>query len=137
MYPQHHDMQYTPVTNYQTNGWHPHPYGYGNPLYHSPRLPLQLLPPPPPLAPTQPHAEEIFAASSFADVFQLDEFWRGRLAPLPGYESRPGLVPMKETKRIQIDVPTFPLSAKNHIKKVLPTFTDNNTKVSYFCNTSS
>lgn len=131
MYPQHHDMQYSPVTNYQTNGWHPHSYSYGNPSYHPTGLPVPL-PPPPPLAPTQPRTEEITAASSFADVFQLDKFWRGRLAPLPGYQSRPGLAPVKERKRIQINVPTLPFSAKNYQKNA---FTDNNTEVS-FGNTS-
>ena len=134
MYPPHHDMQYSPVSNYQANssGWHPHPYGYGNPSYHPPGLPV---PPPPPLAPPvpQPRSEEIIAVSSFVDVFQLDEFWRGRLAPLPGYQSRPGLVPVKEKKRIQIDVPTLPFSAKKYQKN---TFTDNNTEVS-FCIPSS
>ena len=133
----HHDMQYSPVTNYQANssGWHPHPYNYGNPSpsYHPPGLPVPLLPPP------VPHPrEEMTAASesSFADIFHLDEFWRGRLAPLPGYQSRPGLVPVKERKRIQIDVPKLPFSAKNYLKNALPTFSDNNTEVS-FCNTSS
>ena len=133
-----HDMQYSPVTHYQANsgGWHPHPYSYGNPSYHPPGLPVP--PPPLPLAPPVPQSrtEEITAASSFTDIFQLDEFWRGRLAPLPGYQSRPGLVPLKERKRIQIDVPTLPFSAKNYQKNALPTFTNNDTEVS-FCNTCS
>lgn len=129
-HPPHHDMQYSPVTNYQA-GWHPHPYGYGNPSYHP--LGLPVVPPPPAI---QPHTEEITAAS-FVDVFQLDEFWRGRLAPLPGYQSRPGLVPLKERNRIQINVPTLPFSAKKFQKNSLPTFTDtNNTEVS-FSNTYS
>jgi hypothetical protein len=127
MYPQHHDVQYSPLANYQPNGWHPHSYSYGNPSYHPPGLPVPLQQPPPPLAPTQPHTDELTAASSFADVFQLDEFWRGRLAPLPGYQSRPGLVPVKERNRIQITVPTLPFSAKNYQKKA---FTDNITEVS-------
>ena len=130
-HPPHHDMQYSSVTNYQA-GWHPHPYGYGNLSYHPPVVPPQPLAPPVP----QPLTEEITAASSFADVFQLNEFWRGRLAPLPGYQSRPGLVPLKERKRIQIDVPTLLFSAKKIQKNALPTFTDSNTEVSFF-NTSS
>lgn len=109
MYSLHHDMQCSLSTraNYQpdSSGWYPHAYSYGNPSYHPPGLPVlppPLLVPPPP-APSVPQSP---AASSFADILQLDEFWRGRLAPLPGYQSRPGLVPVKETKRIQIGVPT-------------------------------
>lgn len=125
-------MQYSPVMNYQANSSR-HPYSYGNPPYHPPGL-LVPPPPPPPLAPPvpQPHTEEITAASSFADILQLDEFWRGRLAPLPGYQSRPGLVPVKE--RGQIDLHSF--SVQNYQKNALPTFSNNNTEVS-FCYTSS
>jgi hypothetical protein len=136
MYSQHHDVPYSVQAS---SGWHIHPYSYGNPPYHPPGLPV-----PPPLqlplahpspAP-HPHTEEITAAASFADIFQLDEFWRGRLAPLPGYQSRPGLAPVKERKRIQIDFPTLQFSVKNYQKNALPTFTNDNTEVG-FCNTSS
>ena len=127
-------MQYSPAN---TGGRHPHPYIYGNPSYHPPGLPVPP-PPPPPLAPPvlQPRTEELIAASPFADIFQLDEFWRGRLAPLPGYQSRPGLVPLKERKQTQIDFPTLPLTANNYQKNALPTLTNNNTEVS-FCYPSS
>jgi hypothetical protein len=112
-YPQHQPgIMYSPHAD--SNGWYPHLYSYGNPSYHSPSLPvpptpLPVPPPPPlPLPPAVPQipTEEVTSASSFTDILQLDEFWRGRLAPLPGYQSRPGLVPVKETKRIQIGVPT-------------------------------
>ena len=100
MYTPHPDMQYS-RTNYPPDGSRWHGYSYGNPPSHLPGLPV------PPAAPPVPQAlnEEITAASSFADILQLDEYWKGRLAPLPGYQSRPGLIPMRETKPIQIGVP--------------------------------
>ena len=103
-YPQHQPgIMYSPH-HADSNGWYPHVYSYGNPSYHSPGSPLPPTPLPVPPLPAAPQIPT--SASSFADILQLDEFWRGRLAPLPGYQSRPGLVPVKETKRIQIGVPT-------------------------------
>lgn len=139
----HHDIQYNPSVNYQVdvNGWYYHSNNNGYNPYHPPGLPA---PPPLPLAPPVPQqrpTEEMTAASSFADILQLDDFWRGRLGPLPGYQSRHGLVPMNETKRIQVGIPTemteessSPLPARSlYQKNVIPKLTHkspNNTQVS-------
>lgn len=87
------------------NGWYGYSYGNSSP-YHPPGLPVPPLLPQAPPIPQAPITEEIANASSFADILQLDQFWRGRLAPLPGYQSRPGLLPVKETSQIRIGVPT-------------------------------
>ncbi|KAF8804411.1 P-loop containing nucleoside triphosphate hydrolase protein [Phlegmacium glaucopus] len=91
----------SPRVNYQVdaNGWYG--YSYGNPATYYPSG-LPILPPPSQAPPVfqAPTTEEITGAFS-----QVDQFWRGRLAPLPGYRSRPGLLPVKETTQIQIGVP--------------------------------
>jgi hypothetical protein len=137
----HHDIQYNPSVNHQVdvNGWYYHSNNNSYNPYHPPGLPAP--PPPLPLAPPVPQqtpTEEMTAASSFADILQLDDFWRGRLAPLPGYQSRHGLVPMNETKRIQIGIPTemteessSPLPARSlYQKNVMTHKSPNNTQVS-------
>ena len=120
MYTPHQYSPISPQANYPPDVRYynyPHGYNYGNPSYH-PGLPVP--PPPPPPPPALPQAPEDTTASSFADNLQLDEFWRGRLAPLPGYQSRPGLLPLKETKQIQIGVPTKTQQEPGSGSKLLP-----------------
>ena len=124
MYPPHQHFPMSPQANYQAdNGWYQYGYHYSNhpPYHHPPGLSVPPPPPPPrappPVVPVPQtlNNEIVTVASTFIDILQLDDFWKGRLAPLPGYQSRPGLVP----KQVQIGVPA---EVKQESPKAPPSF---------------
>ena len=79
------------VTN--TNGWYSHGSSSPNAPLHPPGLDLPAHVPQgsSPAPDERPHLPDIFPHS-----LAIHEYWRGRLAPFPGFSSRPTLLPMKE-----------------------------------------
>jgi len=79
-----------------TNGWHGLGNGSPNAPLHPPGLnvPIHTHQGSSPAPDERPHLPDIFPHS-----LAIHEYWRGRLAPFPGFSSRPTLLPMKERKQ--------------------------------------
>ncbi|KAF9460458.1 hypothetical protein BDZ94DRAFT_923597 [Collybia nuda] len=88
---------YTPIIAGETSGqpqYSSHPHG---PHHQPSSSPLAVYASPP---------ESISPHISF-DSSNIHDFWRGRLAPLPGFTSRPGLAATATNSRaIKISIPT-------------------------------
>ena len=77
-------------------------------------MPVHMHKAPPPTYEEGPRIPDVFPHS-----LEIHEFWKGRLAPLPGFSSRPTLLPMREQKQ-----PESPITPKSetHTKSLLPPF---------------
>lgn len=95
-YPPYPQPQPHPWPSTDTSGWYDvsHSYGY--------------IPPPtiPPVPPSPDQSDE------------LNEYWKGRFAPFPGFSSRPGLLPVKQMPRLSGPVPK--ISPHNPPMHLLP-----------------
>jgi len=89
--------------------------------YTRPVSPSSFMPPPglpPPAAPHLPTP----SASSLPSPGEstLHDFWKGRFAPMPGFASRPGLVPIRENQRLKISDPTQRPRASSQMQLLPP-----------------
>jgi hypothetical protein len=98
-----------PTQNHvDANGWNSQP---SVPL-HPPGLnvPIHIHKAAPPLTPAEgPRIPDVLPHS-----LEIHEFWRGRLAPLPGFSSRPTLLPIREQKQ-----PESPMTPKSEMPNKL------------------
>jgi len=94
-----------PQNHIDVNGWYNHSSNQPNVPLHPPGLtvPVHIHKALPPTSEEGPRIPDVFPHS-----LEIHEFWRGRLAPLPGFSSRPTLLPMREQK--QPENPTSPKS---------------------------
>ncbi|KAH9477003.1 RNA helicase Mov10l1 [Psilocybe cubensis] len=84
------------------NGWFlpRHPNSMAQDLPNTPQHPPGLAIPPRP-APNM--SEDLLSATApLSEHSQIDDFWKGRLAPPPGYRSRPLLTPRREPPSTQL-----------------------------------
>ncbi|KAF8966899.1 P-loop containing nucleoside triphosphate hydrolase protein [Flammula alnicola] len=114
-HPHPHPYGAHPNTPYSTPNYQVDPNGWYTPqspqrpptnLNHTANTPMH---PPglhvPAQTPPQSSIDDIAMAKSQSDNLNVHEFWRGRLAPLPGYRSRPELLPMRGTTPVESQSP--------------------------------
>ena len=105
MYPQASTTYTTPQMSFI-----PDPTGWYTPVPITPFSPVNI-PNPPLLPPTflqqQNYPEPTSPSSSLekVDQIKIHDFWQGRLAPFPGFTSRPGLFPVKKHQLVKINNP--------------------------------
>jgi hypothetical protein len=80
-----------------TTGWY-------TPVPITPFSPVNI-PNPPLLPPTFLQHPEPTSPLEKVDQIQIHDFWQGRLAPFPGFTSRPGLFPVKKHQSVKINNP--------------------------------
>ena len=79
-----------------TSGWYS-----AQPVPIIPFSPVNQPPPPHP----QNYSEPISPSLEKIDQIKIHDFWQGRLAPFPGFSSRPGLFSFKKNQSVLINSP--------------------------------